>query len=164
QGLFDFIGHLSEWASGSPILVLVFSRPDDRLDAIADLGERIELAALTDDEIEALVAGFVAPAPDELLSSVREHAAGVPLFAVESLRMLANRGVMVAAGDGHRYKLVGGVSELDVPPTIHALVAARLDQLGDLERGVLRGGAILGLSFSAEAAAAVAAIGQQDAH
>ena len=39
QGLFDFIAHLCEWAARSPILVLVFSRPDERLDAVSLLGQ-----------------------------------------------------------------------------------------------------------------------------
>ncbi len=163
QGLFDFIRHLTEWAPNSQILVLIFSRPDKRLDAVAARGARIDLRPLSDEEIEGLVDAFVADAPKELLGGVREHAAGVPLFAVESLRMLADRGVMLAEGDGQRYRLVGGLGELEVPPTIRALVAARLDRLGQLERNVLRAGAILGLTFAADAAAAVAAVGDEDA-
>ncbi len=163
QGLFDFIAHLCEWASRSQILVLVFSRPDERLDALTPLGKRIDLAPLSDEDIETLVAAAVDGAPTPLLRSVREHAAGVPLFAVESLRMLADRGVMVAEGDAQRYRLVGEVRDLDVPPSIHALVAARLDRLGELERGVLRGGAILRQRFSPAAAAALAGVGTADA-
>ncbi len=163
QGLFDFIAHLSEWASRSRILVLVFSRPDERMDALTPLGERIELTPLSDEDVEALVAAAVQSAPAALVSSVREHAAGVPLFAVESLRMLADRGVMVAEGEAQRYRVVGELQDLDVPPSIHALIAARLDQLGELERKVLRGGAILGQRFSAAAAAALAGVGPADA-
>jgi class 3 adenylate cyclase/tetratricopeptide (TPR) repeat protein len=163
QGLCDFIAHLCEWASRSQILVLVFSRPDERLDALTLLGERIDLTPLRDEDIEALVTAAVQSAPAALLSSVREHAAGVPLFAVESLRMLADRGVMVAEGDTQRYRVVGEVHDLDVPPSIHALIASRLDQLGELELRVLRGGAILGQRFSLAAAAALAAVGTADA-
>jgi class 3 adenylate cyclase/tetratricopeptide (TPR) repeat protein len=163
QGLFDFVAHLCEWASHSQVLVLVFSRPDERLDALAMLGERVDLTPLSDEDIEALVGATVEGAPAALLSSVREHAAGVPLFAVESLRMLADRGVMIAEGDAHRYRLVGEVRDLDVPPSIHALVAARLDRLGDLERSVLRGGAVFGQRFNVPAAAALAGIGKTDA-
>jgi class 3 adenylate cyclase/tetratricopeptide (TPR) repeat protein len=163
QGLFDFISHLCEWASDSRILVLVFSRPDERLDPLALHGRRIDLTPLSDEDIEALVDAAVLEAPADLLSSVREHAAGVPLFAIESLRMLADRGVMVAEGDAHRYRLVGEVHDLDVPPSIHALVAARLDRLGDFERRVLRGGAVLGERFTVPAAAAIAGVGDADA-
>lgn len=163
QGLFDFIGHLSEWASHSRILVLVFSRPDERLDMLGLLGEHLDLTPLSDADIESLVDAAVEGAPPGLLGSVREHAAGVPLFAVESLRMLADRGAMTREGDAHRYRLVGEVNDLDVPPSIHALVAARLDRLGNLERHTLRGGAILGQRFTVPAAAALAGVDASDA-
>ena len=163
QGLFDFVAHLCEWASESRILVLVFSRPDERLGALTLLGERIELTPLSDEDVEALVAAAVQSAPAALVNSVREHAAGVPLFAVESLRMLADRGVMVAEGDAQRYRVVGEIHDLDVPPSIHALIAARLDELGALERKVLRGGAILGQRFSVAAAGALGGVETADA-
>ena len=163
QGLFDFISHVCEWATSSRILILVFSRPDDRLEALSPLAQRIDLAPLTGPDIETLIAAAVEGAPPDLMSSVREHAAGVPLFAVESLRMLADRGVMVAEGDAQRYRLVGRVADLEVPPSIHALVAARLDRLGEFEREILRAGAVLGQRFSVAATAALAGIGPADA-
>jgi class 3 adenylate cyclase/tetratricopeptide (TPR) repeat protein len=158
QGLFDFIAHLCAWASRARILVLVFSRPDERLDELAKLGERIDLQPLDDEDIEALIGGAVEEAPAGLVSGVREHAAGVPLFAVESLRMLADRGIMAPAEEANRYRLVADVDDLDVPPSIHSLVAARLDRLGDLERQVLRGGAVFGQAFGLTAAAVLAGL------
>jgi tetratricopeptide (TPR) repeat protein len=158
QGLFDFIAHLCEWSSQSSILILVFSRPDERLAALKPLGQWLELSPLSADDIETLIAGAVEGAPASLVQSVREHAAGVPLFAIESLRMLAARGAMVAEGEAHRYRLVGEVHDLDVPPSIHALIAARVDQLSEPERTMLRAGAILGQRFSGSAGAAVAGV------
>jgi class 3 adenylate cyclase/tetratricopeptide (TPR) repeat protein len=163
QGLFDFIAHLCEWGARSRILVLVLSRPDERLETFGSLGERIDLVPLSDDDIEKLVAAAVDRAPEELVTIVRQHAAGVPLFAVESLRMLTDQGVMIAEDVAHRYRLVGDVHDLDVPPSIQALVAARLDRLGGLEREMLRGGAIFGQRFNLAAAAAVAGVGAADA-
>jgi class 3 adenylate cyclase/tetratricopeptide (TPR) repeat protein len=163
QGLFDFIAHLCEWSARSQILVLVLSRPDERLGTFGSLGERIDLMPLSDDDIEKLVGAAVDRAPEALVNTVRQHAAGVPLFAVESLRMLTDRGVMIAEDEAHRYRLVGDVHDLDVPPSIQALVAARLDRLGELEREMLRGGAIFGQRFNLAAAAAVAGVGAADA-
>ncbi len=162
QGLFDFIAHLADWAYRSSILILVFSRPDPRLDGLSGKGTRLDLAPLAPAEIETLVAEAVSEAPPELLDNVRDHAGGVPLFAVESLRMLADRGVMVAEGDTDRYRLVGDVREVAVPPTIHALIAARLDTLGPHERHVLLDAAVLGQRFSAAGAAALAGIAERD--
>jgi class 3 adenylate cyclase len=162
QGLFDFIVHMVDWASRSPILILVLSRPDERLDALSQGGRRVDLAPLAPEEIETLVAEAVSNAPAELLAVVRDHAGGVPLFAVESLRMLADRGVMVAERDADIYRLVGDVRELAVPPTIHALIAGRLDTLGADERHVLFDAAVLGQRFSAANAAAVAGAPEVD--
>ena len=162
QGLFEFIEHLVDWASRSPILILVLSRPDERLEVLSRRGARVDLAPLSPAEIETLVAEAVSNAPSELLATVRDHAGGVPLFAVESLRMLADRGVMVAERDVDAYRLVGDVDELAVPPNIHALIAGRLDALGADERHVLFDAAVLDQRFSAAAAAAVAEAPETD--
>ncbi len=162
QGLFDFIAHMADWATGSPILILVLSRPDDRLDVFGKRARRLDLTPLAPGEIETLIAEAVSNAPPELLATVRDHAGGVPLFAVESLRMLADRGVMVAERDADTYRLVGDVEELAVPPSIHALIAGRLDTLGADERHVLFDAAVLGQRFSAASAAAVAGAPDRD--
>jgi class 3 adenylate cyclase/tetratricopeptide (TPR) repeat protein len=162
QGLFEFIAHLTEWAARAPILILVFSRPDGRLDAFSGRGARLDLVPLAPAEIETLVAEAVSDAPAELLDNVRDHAGGVPLFAVESLRMLADRGMMVAEHDGDRYRVIGDLHDLAVPPSIHSLLAARLDALGADERHVLLDAAVLGQHFSTPAAAALAGIAEPD--
>ena len=162
QGLFDFIAHLVDWAAGAPILILVLSRPDERLDVLSRRGLRLDLEPLAPAEIETLVAEAVTDAPTELLAAVREQSGGVPLFAVESLRMLRDRGLMVAERDADLYRLVGDVQELAVPPNIHALIAGRLDALGADERHVLSDAAVLGQRFSAASAAAVAGAAEED--
>ncbi|HET6868235.1 MAG TPA: hypothetical protein VFH80_20135, partial [Solirubrobacteraceae bacterium] len=123
---------------------------------------RLDLAPLAPAEVETLIAEAVSNAPPELLAVVRDHADGVPLFAVESLRMLADRGVMVAERDADTYRLVGDVHELAVPPSIHALISGRLDTLGGDERHVLFDAAVLGQRFSAASAAAVAGAPERD--
>ncbi len=162
QGLFDFIAHMVDWASGSPILILVLSRPDERLDALSQRARRLDLTPLAPADIETLIAEAVSNAPEELLAVVRDHADGVPLFAVESLRMLADRGVMVAERNADTYRLVGDVHELAVPPSIHALIAGRLDTLGADERHVLFDAAVLGQRFTAASVAAVAGAPDRD--
>jgi tetratricopeptide (TPR) repeat protein len=160
-GLFDFIAHLAEWAASSPILILIFSRPDARLDSLAGRGIRLDLAPLDPSEVEVLVQRAVSAAPAELVDNVRDNAGGVPLFAVESLRMLADRGVMVAEGGAEQYRVVGVVTDLAVPPSIHALIAARLDALGADERQLVLGAAVLGQRFTAAGVAATAGVAER---
>ena len=160
DALVAFIANLLDWAE-APILILLLGRPDDRLDPLARHGERIVLTPLGDGPMDALVASVVADPPEQLLRTVRNDGGGVPLFAVETLLALADAGLLVLK-DG-RYLVRQAVSEVDVPPTIRALVASRLDRLGQLERRTLSGGAILGESFSARGAAALAGLEQPDA-
>ena len=162
EGLFDFIEHMSQWAAASPILMLVSTRPDERLAPLLGLGEHLPLAPLSGEEIEELVAAAVLDVPAGLLRRVSEHAGGVPLFAVESLRMLADRGLLLAERDSGRYRVLGEVQDLDVPPSVHALVAARLDRLGTLERRVLLNGAVLGHGFTAAGVAALTGLSERD--
>jgi tetratricopeptide (TPR) repeat protein len=89
---------------------------------------------------------------------VLAQADGVPLYAIETVRMLLDRGLLVQ--DGPRYVPTGDVSELDVPETLQALAAARLDGLSVTERAMLQDAAVLGQSFSA---AGLAALGQRSA-
>ena len=57
-------------------------------------------------------------------------------YAVETIRMLADRGVLRAGDDA--YELVGDLGELEVPETLHALIASRLDALEPEDRALLQ--------------------------
>jgi class 3 adenylate cyclase/predicted ATPase len=161
QALFDFLAHLLEWAPRAPILVLALGRPDPRLDELAAQSRQIELQPLTDDEIDQLVSGAVRDAPEALRRAVRADGGGVPLYAVETLRTLADAGVL--AVDEGRYVMRGTLGELVIPPTTRALVASRLDRLGHLERRVLTAGAVLGENFAAASAATLSGVDEADA-
>jgi class 3 adenylate cyclase/predicted ATPase len=161
QGLCDFIAHVLEWAPDAAILVLALGRPHARLELLVARGERIELKPLSDDRMDELVSAIVRDAPESLLHAVRVEGGGVPLYAVETLRSLADSGVL-SVEEGH-YVVRGALGELAIPPTIRALVASRLDRLGHLERRLLAGGAVLGERFAADGAAALAGVDEADA-
>ena len=84
------------------------------------------------------------------------RAEGMPLYAVETVRMLLDRGLL--AQEGNRYVVTGDIDELEVPETLHALAAARLDGLTTAERSVLQDAAVYGSSFTP---AGVAALGNR---
>jgi len=75
---------------------------------------------------------------------------------VETVRMLLDRGLL--AQDGPVYKPTGEIETLEVPETLHALIAARLDGLSGEERRLLQDGAVLGKTFTQHALAALADI------
>ncbi len=83
------------------------------------------------------------------------RADGIPLYAVEIVRMLAAQGSLEIA-DG-AYRPVGDLADLAVPETLHSLIAARLDALEPADRALLQAASVLGHAFTVDGLAAVAA-------
>ena len=157
-GLLDFVGSVLEWSRTHPMLVLTLSRPelaDRRPDWGA--GQRaftsVHLEPLSDEAIEELVRGLVPDAPADAATRIVARAEGVPLYAVETIRMLADRGVLRAGEVA--YELARPLEDLEVPETLQALIASRLDALDPQDRALLQNAAVLGKSFTTDALAAV---------
>src|SRR5437588_5338857 len=139
ETLRDLIEHVALLSSGAAVLLLCMARPE--------LTERhpawpvtLRLEPLADDEVEELIAERV---PGSLRDRIARAAGGNPLFVEEML-------AMAGEADG----------EVVVPPTLRALLAARLDQLDPAERSVLERGAVEGEVFHR---GAVQALGPQEA-
>jgi predicted ATPase/class 3 adenylate cyclase len=158
EALLDFIEYLLEWSRNHQLFVLTLARPElaDRR-AGWGAGRRnvtaLSLDPLPDQAMDELLDGLVPGLPEPVLKRIRERAEGVPLYAVETVRMLVDRGTLAREGD--RYVPVGQVEDLDVPETLQALIAARLDGLEPAERSLLQHASVLGKTFSAAALAAV---------
>src|SRR5437763_15325786 len=101
--------------------------------------------------MEELLSGLVPGLPEAVREQILGRAEGVPLYAVETVRMLLDRGLLVE--EGPVYKPVGEIRALEVPETLHALIAARLDGLSAEERRLLQDGAVLGKTFSKQSLA-----------
>ncbi len=157
-GLLDFLEHLLDWARGVPIFVLTLARPElDARRAGWGTGRRnstaLTLDALDEEALDELLEGLVPGMPRTAKSAVAERAEGIPLYAVETVRMLIDREI-VQPVEG-LYRLVGDVGELAVPATLQSLLAARLDALQPDARQLVAAAAVLGSSFPAEALVAV---------
>ena len=98
-----------------------------------------------------LLDGFVPGLPADLRDRILARSEGVPLYAVETVRMLLDRGLL--SEDEGVYRPTGEVAELDVPETLHGLIAARLDGLSAEERRLLQDGSVLGKTFTKESLA-----------
>ena len=77
----------------------------------------------------------------------------MPLYAVETVRALADRGALASGEDG--LAASGQIGELDVPPSLHSLLSARLDALAGDERELVRAMAVFGSRFARASAAAL---------
>jgi class 3 adenylate cyclase/tetratricopeptide (TPR) repeat protein len=155
--MLEFVEYLLEWSRNHAIYVLALARPDvqDRHPGWPQTRNTTSLALepLSDDEIAQLLDALVPGLPDDARDRILERAEGVPLYAVETVRMLLDKELLQREGDV--YVPTGELGELAVPETLHALAAARLDDLGPDERRVLQDAAVLGKRFTKTALAGV---------
>jgi predicted ATPase len=156
--LLDFIEYLMDWARNHPILVIALARPE-LLERRPNWGAgkrnftSLYLEPLPPTAMEELLTGLVPGLPAEIQAKILEHAEGVPLYAVETVRMLIDRGLLTL--EGSAYRPTGPIGALEVPETLHALIAARLDGLSQEERKLTQDASVLGKTFFKQALAAV---------
>ena len=145
--LLDLAEHLGEWTRDAPVLLLCLARPELLDERPAWRGELLTLEPLSRGESEELIENLLAGAArleDGTRARIREVAEGNPLFVEQLLAMLAEGG---DAGD--------------VPPTIQALLAARLDALPEDERDVVERASVIGHDFEWDALAELAPDGRR---
>ena len=137
EALLEFLEHLAEWSEGVPLLVLCTARPElyERRPGWG-AGQRnahtINLPPLSDQETAELVSHLITTTvlSAELEQAVLERAGGNPLYAEEFVRLLADRGL--------------AADETELPESVQALIAARLDTLSPERKSLLQDAAVLG--------------------
>ncbi|HET7759316.1 MAG TPA: adenylate/guanylate cyclase domain-containing protein [Gaiellaceae bacterium] len=145
----DLVEHVADLSRDAPILLLCMARPE-LLDARPAWGggklnaTNVLLEPLAPEETAELLAALGDGVPEGLRQRILDAAGGNPLFVEE----------MVAVAED-------GGSEVAVPPTIQALLAARLDGLEPAERNVLERGAVEGQVFHRGSVLALAPEEQQ---
>ena len=164
-GLLDFIDHVLDWTRGLPLYIVTLARPE-LLERRPDWGAgkknftSISLEPLAERDMRALLAGLAPGLPPRVVAAVVGRADGIPLYAVEMVRMLVAQGRLVEQ-DGV-YRPVGEIDTLDVPETLIALIAARLDGLPAGDRALLQDAAVLGQSFTVAGLEAVSGAPRAD--
>jgi predicted ATPase len=158
-GLLDFVDHLADWATG-PILILTLARPE-LIETRPGWGggkrnyAAIYLDPLSEAECEDMVEDLLSSdLPHAVTRLVAERSDGNPLYAEEIVRMLIDRGVLRAT-DAARWELAQPLDEVEVPRSIHALIAARLDTLPAEEKALVQDAAVAGRIFWLGAVAAL---------
>jgi class 3 adenylate cyclase/tetratricopeptide (TPR) repeat protein len=142
----DFIDHLVDWTTNSPLLVVCTARPE-LLERRPGWGggkanaATLSLRPLSDEETARLLAANLAPVLDaETQGALLERAGGNPLYAEQYARLFAER---------------ASPAGLSVPETVQAIVAARLDGLAADEKELLQSAAVHGKVFWSGAVAAM---------
>ncbi|MDT4942861.1 MAG: hypothetical protein QOJ34_2950, partial [Pseudonocardiales bacterium] len=152
-GVLDFLDHLLDWGRDAAIFVLTFSRPEMRVDRPTWGAGRnrtlLALDPLDPASMGALLDALVPGLPPGAASAIADQAHGIPLFAVETIRALIDRDVVIPSGGV--YRLIGELGALTVPDSLHGLLAARLDALPPDVRSLVADAAVLGSTFPVEA-------------
>jgi len=148
----DLVEYLVGWSENAPTMYLCLGRPD-LLEARPDWGRRTPrewsatLQPLSHGESDLLLANLLGR---EALgaaarSRIVEAAEGNPLFVEEMLRMLVDDGLLQQGEGG--WVSAGDVANLAVPPTINALISARVDRLTGGEQAVTQRASVVGKIF-----------------
>jgi DNA-binding transcriptional ArsR family regulator len=152
QSLLDLLEQIAEWVRGLPVLLLSMARPDlldtrpgwggGKPDATTFVLEPLP-AAETEELTEALFkGGHIEPAARARIATAAE---GNPLFVEQLVEMLIDERVVERSDDGTL--VLSQLGSIDVPPTIQALLAARLDRLSEPERRTIERAAVVGKEF-----------------
>ena len=155
DGLVQFVEHLL--AAGTfPCFVLLLSRPGllERHSGLAANRRATvsHLTALPDADISTLLDGLVVGLPDTARDSLVARSEGVPLFAVETVRSLIDRDLVIPRGG--QYVLADpdalDLGSIGAPASLQALIAARLDALDREQRRLVERASVIGNVFSRE--------------
>ena len=159
SGLLDVLEHVADWSRDSPIMLLGLARPEfydsrptwggGKLNATAML-----LSPLDDAATVSLVDKH--DLPEVIKRRIVDTSGGNPLFAEQLVAMLADEGHVTLADSVATW--TGGPAgdvRWAMPPSVSALLAARIDRLHDDERAIVGCAAVIGTVFYAEAIAAL---------
>ena len=146
----DLIEHVLASAEG-PMLLVCLARPD-LLELREGWGDQpgatsISLAPLSDDDVGAVIDAVLGhgEVPGSVRERIVEAAGGNPLFVEQMLSMMIDDALL--RQEEGVWSLVGDLGRLEVPPSVQALVAARLDRLQVEERHVIEPASVIGVSF-----------------
>jgi adenylate cyclase len=109
---------------------------------------QVELAPLGEAAADALLRDLLGadPSLDGLAERIRERTGGNPFFIEEVVQALAEGGAL--EGERGVYRLACEIDEIAIPPTVRAVLEARIDRLGDAEKAVLQTASVFGREFS----------------
>jgi class 3 adenylate cyclase/tetratricopeptide (TPR) repeat protein len=144
-----FLAQLVEAARGTRTLLLVNFRPEYRADWMQRSDyQQLPLTPLGSEALRALLEQLLGSDPSvaELPAAIEARTAGNPFFTEEVVSALIEAEQLVGAPGA--YRLVGSVEHVQIPPTVQAVLAARIDRLAEREKRVLQTAGIIGKNFA----------------
>ena len=159
----EFVEHLVRACAGARSLLLLNFRPEFQAAWMRDGCYRsIALAPLGPEAMADLMASLLGHDATiaALAAEVHVRTGGNPFFAEEVAQSLIESGQLV--GQPGAYRLVRPIARLEVPPTVQAVLTARIDRLPEREKHVLQLASVVGKNFAEPLLAAVAELGPQE--
>ena len=145
----DLLQYVTRFSAEQPLLLVCTARPELRETRPdwSTVGETIVLQPLSPDQSADLIANLLGKVglPADVQARITDAAEGNPLFVEEMLRKLIDER-MLERDNGH-WAARGDLSQVSVPGTINALLAARLDRLELEERAVIQRASVVGKVF-----------------
>jgi class 3 adenylate cyclase/tetratricopeptide (TPR) repeat protein len=159
----SFLRSLTETLHDVRVLLLVNFRPEYASDWTREGScERVALAPLDPQAAAALLRELLGsdPALSDLAARIAERTGGNPFFIEEMVRSLADAGHLTGARGA--FRLAEGAATAVLPPTVQAVLAARIDRLPEAEKALLQTAAVIGKRFTRDVLARVAALPDAD--
>ena len=153
----EFLEHMVDARAGSRSLLLVNFRPEYRADWMQKSWYRqIPLTPLGREAIAELLADLLGNDPSlaGLAGPIHARTGGNPFFTEEVAQSLIESGHL--AGTRGAYRLVTPIERLEVPATVQAVLAARIDRLPEREKRLLQVASVIGKDFAEPLLAEVA--------
>jgi class 3 adenylate cyclase/tetratricopeptide (TPR) repeat protein len=144
--LLELVEHVAANVREAPVLIVCLARPEF-LESERDWPEPITIESLATADSNRLVSGLLEEGvvDAEVQAYVTRATEGNPLFCEHLVAMLVEQGVLMIE-DG-RWTARAELSDVTVPLSVHALLAARLDRLPEDERSVIGRAAVVGQVF-----------------
>jgi predicted ATPase len=153
EPLSDLLERLLAEADG-PLLLLFTTRPGRA--ELREAGTTATLGPLTVPEAEQVLHRLLGSGlSDAARGFLVQRADGNPFFLEELLSTLIDRDLLGRENGGWRLRVDSAT--LDIPDSVQALLAARIDLLSPGEKVTLQGASVIGRTFTLPALAALAA-------
>jgi predicted ATPase len=127
--MLDLIEYVTGWSGAAQIMLVCLARPE-LLEARPTWPTTIELEPLSDEESAQLLANLAPELDEPLRRRILDTSEGNPLYIEQLVALIGDEG-----------------EDVPIPPSIHALIAARLDRLQPDERAAIERGAVEGKVF-----------------
>lgn len=143
-----FLENLVDAISGTRTLLLANFRPEYHAPWMRrSYYQQLPLSPLRSESMAELLEDLLGrdPSLDGLAELIMRHTGGNPFFIEQSVQALVENASL--EGERGGYRLIRSVDELAIPPTVQAVLSARIDRLSEREKMVLHAAAVIGKEF-----------------